>query len=905
MGVVHAARDATLGRDVALKELQPERADDARAAARLAREAAITSRLDHPGIVAVHDVGRMPDGRPFYTMRLVRGRTLARAAGEAVSPESQRQLVRHVLAAADAVAAAHDAGIIHRDLKPANILIGAHGETQVVDWGLATPTPAAAPRWADLPEIGAHGPVGTDAFMAPEQARGDAPDPAHDVWSLGATLAAVFGGGSACPPEIAAIVARANAPGSARYPDAAAFAEDLLRWFEGRRVAAFTYSPADLLRRTLAAYRLPLLVGATGLGVVAIAVGVGWWQTTRSLARALEAESAAADALADLQLERAVEATKAGDRERAERLALAVLERREDPLARGVFAAFGRAERPVRLGTTPGPACAWSALPSSGGFVICGHESGVERWEAGVSTWRAPVRAVRGRLVGGDLVTWDAIGSTTVLEVATGAVRAVTPMGSWDWMPETSPRRVWTEAGVFPTPTTPASPCRSNLRVVEPGSGGRLASACGDGRLFIGTPADPLRVGVATDFVGDHVVTALAWLPGDRVAVGSLRGRMAVYSAVTGLRLAAGMTALGTIGELATSADGDVVALAGTLGGVGLWRVSTSALVGEIPAQRPRSFAFTADGLQVHDGDLGVWRVPAGAPAWVRTTGGLADVAVDAAGARIAMAGGDGAVWTVELADGHVRQEQLGDRVVKSVVFEAAGEGLFASGMSAPFLRHTAPGGAETALPGARRLRRLATFADGSLLGVDLDAGLYRWASLTDAPTCLGADRVFSDVERDGDVLVVLDGHGVVERLEGSTFTALATVPDARAVALRGDRLAIARPDGVELHSGGSVRRFSTPGASLLDVALSADGRRVAAAGLDATVRVWDAETGALLGALPGHTERVAAMEFLPDGDLVTASWDKSARIWSMAALTTPVPDLARDIGAAWGYDQN
>ena len=359
MGTVHVARDRTLGRDVALKELRPELAEEAQAKGRLAREAAITSRLEHPSIVPVHDVGRLPDGRPYYTMRLVRGRTLARAAAEAQGAEDRRALVRHVLAAAEAVAAAHDAGIVHRDLKPANILIGRHGETQVIDWGLASPTPEAAARWGDLPGGALLGPVGSDRYMAPEQARGEAPDPRHDVWSLGRTLGRVVGGADeALPPELAAIVARATAALPAdRYPDAGAFAEDLLRWFEGRRVGAYTYSPAELLRRTVAAWRLPLAVGGLGAAAVAVAVAVGFWQTSQGLERALEAE--AEEALAELRLDQAVSATLAGDRERAERLALGVLEHREDPLARGVLAAFGRASRPVLLREEAAPVCAW------------------------------------------------------------------------------------------------------------------------------------------------------------------------------------------------------------------------------------------------------------------------------------------------------------------------------------------------------------------------------------------------------------------------------------------------------------------------------------------------------------------------------------------------------------------
>lgn len=283
MGVVHAARDQALGRDVALKELQHARAADPSARARLAREAAITSRLDHPGIVAVHDAGTLPDGRPYYTMRLVRGRSLADATRGA-DPAARRGLLRHVLAAAEAVAAAHDAGIVHRDLKPQNILVGAHGETQVVDWGLAAPTQAAEPRWSGLPGASARGPVGTDRYMSPEQRRGAPPDLRDDVYSLGVTIREVLGSPDA---ELAAIVARACASdAAARYADAGALADDLLAWFEGRRVGAHAYSPGELLRRAAHAYRLPLGVGAAGLAAVVVAAGIGWGQTAAALDRA-------------------------------------------------------------------------------------------------------------------------------------------------------------------------------------------------------------------------------------------------------------------------------------------------------------------------------------------------------------------------------------------------------------------------------------------------------------------------------------------------------------------------------------------------------------------------------------------------------------------------------------------
>jgi WD40 repeat protein len=906
MGTVHAARDLTLGRDVALKELRPELGYNTVAAARLSWEAAITSRLDHPGIVSVHDAGRLPDGRPFYTMRLVRGRTLARAATEAITPDARRQLVRHVLAAAEALAAAHDAGVVHRDVKPANVLIGPHGETQVVDWGLATPTPAAAGRWADLPAGPAHGSVGTAPYTSPEQARGEPPDPRHDVWSLGVTLAEVIGAERDPPPELAAIVARATAPKPAeRYPNAAAFAEDLLRWFEGRRVGAYVYTPAELLRRTLRAYRLPVGIAVAGALAITVAVGIGWWQTTNALGRALGAEANARAALADLRLEQAVSATRAGAREQAERLAIAVLRERADPLARGVLAAFGRAERPALLRDEPGPTCAWSAMEGAGG-VACGARGEVTWWEGGRAVWTAPVSARGGEVRGDVVLAWDATGTTTALDVNTGEVRARWPLAYGGWLPERPPRLAW--AGDAPLVTTgmPGSGCEGSLQAVSVSDQGRVAAACGDGTLVLGRAGSGDLVRAPTDLVGDHVVTTLAWTPDGRLVAGALRGRLAVFDGASGARLAVGETGLGALGTIRVSADGSHAAVSGAVGGVGLWRLDTATAVGEIPAARPHAFAFVDGGLRVHEGRIRTWRLPTGAPAVVPGPAGLADLAVRPDGAAVALAGGDGGVTTVTLADGRSRRAALGDRVVKSVAFDASG-GLLASGMAAPWLAVDAVDGTWAALPGARRLRRLAWLGDGQVVGADLHAGLYRWPDRRTAPAILSADRTFVDLERDGDVLVTLDAAGRVDRMEGTTLTTLATSPDARAVALRaladgrGDRLAIASADGVELRDSAGVRLLAAVGAGLLDVALSPDGARVAAAGLDGDVRVWDAGTGALVGILPGHTERVVALEFLPDGDLASASWDKSARFWSIVALDRPVASLVAEIEAAWG----
>ena len=199
MGVVYRARDLALDRDVAVKLLQDGYPADSPAARRFADEARITGQLQHPGIPAVStEVGTLPDGRPFLAMKLIKGRTLDRPARRAARtrPPTGGGSWRSFEQVCQAVGYAHAHGVIHRDLKPANVMVGAFGEVQVMDWGLAKvlaargrpPGPAGrrpgrpprAPR-SDPPgmptqETQAGSVLGTPAYMPPEQAdRGGRP----------------------------------------------------------------------------------------------------------------------------------------------------------------------------------------------------------------------------------------------------------------------------------------------------------------------------------------------------------------------------------------------------------------------------------------------------------------------------------------------------------------------------------------------------------------------------------------------------------------------------------------------------------------------------------------------------------------------------------------------------------
>jgi serine/threonine-protein kinase len=211
MGEVYRCGDEALQRDLAIKVLRTELRGDAGAEERFLREARLTGSLQHPGVVPVHHLGRLADGRPCYTMKLVRGRTLADLLrDEPAGPERVARLLAVVEKVCQAVAFAHSKGIIHRDLKPSNVMVGEFGEVQVMDWGLAkllSGVEAAAPpdkATQDVETVGrveeaaglsrAGAALGTPAYMPPEQAAGDwdIVDQRADVFALGAILCEVL-----------------------------------------------------------------------------------------------------------------------------------------------------------------------------------------------------------------------------------------------------------------------------------------------------------------------------------------------------------------------------------------------------------------------------------------------------------------------------------------------------------------------------------------------------------------------------------------------------------------------------------------------------------------------------------------------------------------------------------------
>ncbi len=902
MGVVEAVHDLRLGRDVARKTLALHDGDGVLAL--LLHEARITSRLDHPNIVPVHDVGQDAEGRWYFTMRLVRGETLASVfAARTRASERLPALLGALVEACRALAHAHERGVVHGDLKPSNLLIGPHGELQVADWGLAREAGGAdSPVPAD---------AGTPPWRAPEVSATRPPTPASDVYAVGLLLRQVLTGApdgplEGAPIELVAVVQRATATDPAqRYPDAAALGAEISRWLEGRPVRAHAYTPTQLLARLVRAWAAPLAVGVVATVVLAVVVGVSVVRTAAERDRALAAESAMRTSAGALWSAQAVAALRADDRPTAVRAATAALAAGPSPSARGVLAAYRTPPPATRTGRDPLPACAAGVRLQAGGS-LCVTDHAVEhlgpqgevlaRWpaEGAVDAFTTPGGDVA-VLAGGRLLRIDAAKGTITPWRAVYTERGLVASGSGAYVDRLSVTLLEGEGA-------PITPCEShdNIETITMGARGDWWGVCSGGRVVRGDPAGPVRVLAE---LGDQVglVTAMAVdEEAGRVFAGTTVGDVITLSATSGQPLLRVHTGLGVLRELALAPDGVHALAHDRAGAVMLWRVADGATLGRVDAAGVRSTLWTsATTFEIATNTLERWTLtPDARPSRWSETGGVSTLSAWADGSRVAVAVGPRLVVRA-LPGGHlVHTSEPHTLPIKGIVALDGGR-LMLSGavdQGGALVRTDLTTGEARRFDEAAGVRRLVALSGERALASTFGQSIW-WI---DGPDTAPRRQVRASVLRDlaasgaADHAWGLDETGAVLRIDlDGTERELTRRPHALRIVGSSDGALVVVSEGhrvivLRATDGAEVGSWST-GSDIAVLAMDPTSAWVAAGTVDGGVALGTLHDPHPIWQVPGHVGRVSALTFLPDGTLVSAGWDAVVRLW--APEPAPVTD--------------
>ena len=948
MGRVTLVRDLTLDRLAARKVLPADRPD---LAVRLWREARLGARLDHPNIVPIYDAGVGEDGRPWFVMRYVRGRTLRDVVREQGRSGSAR-LLRAMLQAAEAVSFAHAQGVVHRDLTPDNVLVGPMGDVQVADWGLArdltcaeSPAPCDVEAAAVLDDgrVGgtrAGSVLGTVPWLAPEQARGEPADRRSDVYALGALLRFVLTGApplegapEAClsriaagslepvpaelPPALGAVIERAMSPDpTSRYADASELASELAAWLDGRPVEAYAYTNGELLLRLIRRWRLPLSVVGAGLMAAAIAGVVGWRNTAQERDRAVRAEADALSALATsdahLAARLSVQARRAlrvGAYPEAQALAAHALKLGSTETARGVLAATASGAPLHASSISPlSHDGVRQVAPLDDGGALLLTDTGTLRLSAELQTqWHQPValRAVAAR--GAHVLVQRLDERLGWLAPASGAITwtptvnhythtlLVTPSGEGFALNQGALHVVGQ--------TEDLHVCGPEPIIAGTSRGDDVWVACRDGRVLqIGSAGDARpawRVPLGGDGVSE--LRSIAVLPGGDLVVGALRDVVLRIDGDTGVVRWRRVFQVGAVDTL--QADEALILAGVERGGPLLIDAVTGALLGRVPADDAGPLQLRrspdADELVSWSGRRVVWRLGArGLPAQVPLSRGASRLAVSPDGEWVALSLADGFVerWPLSSAGSH-EVTKSGPAVFKALAWGPRGllavQAWARGGLLWPI-------GSDPMPLGLTQSRRAGYHPRFGYWLLAYGEGLFAWDGETRPLTGPGD---FTDAQRDGDGLLLQHADGRLLRLADGPLVELGAAPPGAVLAVASDgRLAVGMPHGLTLHPRpGAEAVASLPLLDVTALAFRADAELLAVGtrgGEVLLLRVDDDrfETIFRLGA---HDERVSALGFTPDGaSLLSASWDATLRRWGVDALLD-----AQRVEARWGVE--
>ncbi len=899
MGVVYRALDPELGRSVAIKVLRLPASGSELAAARFCREARITGQIEHPNVVPVHEVARTPHGVPYMVMKLVEGRSLAERLAEvrARPPQERLGLRRRLLAdflkVCDAVAYAHSRGVVHRDLKPANVMIGAFGEVQVMDWGLAKVLGSAESTVDAVPAGAAPGEtldgalIGTPGYMPPEQADTleGAIDERSDVYSLGAilyeiaTLTPPLRGTEAVialkelllgeleppsrrapdakiPHDLEAAILRAMARSPAkRYPDVASLQSDVARWLEGHPLSAARYTAAERAAKWVGRHRATSAVAA--LALVALAASSGLFLESRRR----QAERNAREAFA-LKAESDDHAREADamrlEAERRERRAVANY---GQALAEKGFAALDRA--------AVGPAAIYltraleiAEEPRRRGGAI----QAIQR------AWRP--RIVENRSEGHATIAWCPRGERLAVTGEDGSLRV------WDWA-----------AGA---PSSRLEPAPGPIALAEwSPDGTRLAAGSVDGVLRFWEP-ETGNVVVARCLASSRV-TAIAWSPGgERLAVSWWDGSVSIFDTASGKWLASGTGGGTPVLAVAWSPDGASIAGGDVAGVLHVWDARTGSTratlpghedaivaVAWAPGARPATASFDRRAI--------VWDVESKSPAAVLSghAGPVMALAWSPGGRRLATASWDhtAALWDpstgalVASLPGHpgrvlcLAWAPSGNRIASG----SEGGGLRVwdcpTGRAVAVLDHAGHTVRQVAWSASGR-RLASSVIDGSVAvweAPEFPALLEDHGDAIDTVDWSGDGRLAS-AGRDRRLIVWDDATGRAALAWAGWGWRIDWAPD-------GDAIAAAGSDGglVVIDAADATERWRAPADHEDNVwwtGWSPDRRTLASAGADRTVRLWTPGAGDRPFVLREHDAPVFAGAWSPDGRTLASGSD-------------------------------